>query len=271
MEGGSRRGGGSDLLNRFLYPTPPELIHKSKWRERKLESVRGALGETIFDPRDLNYNEFIFRDFKHARRIKGYFQTRIFWSNLKELLDVSNANVQIFNRQNFELSVKKKLSETEQLLLHALTNESSQYVGLHVRRGDFCSNAKTYGLLGKKYYINMLKTMIIEFPNSRVLIFSDSATESVLIGQEIFKEFGVKVIDLSYLDDEKTFFFMMQLQFFILSNSSFSYWAITLGRAKRVIAPFPWFRSFNFSESIYDHLWTLGDSIWTENIENSRF
>ena len=271
MIGGRVAGGGLDLLNLFLYPTPPEVVHESKWRERKLESVRGALGETIFDPRDGNYNEIIFRDFNYARRIKGYFQTRIFWSNLKELLDISNANVQIFNCQNFELSVRNKLSEMELSLLKTLTNESSQYVGLHVRRGDFCSNAKTYGLLGKKYYISMLKKMIIEFPNLRVLIFSDSTTESVLIGQEIFKEYGLKVIDLSYLDDEKTFFFMMQLQFFILSNSSFSYWAITLGRAKRVIAPFPWFRSFKFSESIYDPLWTLGDSIWTENIENSRF
>jgi hypothetical protein len=105
----------------------------------------------------------------------------------------------------------------------------SDYVAIHVRRGDY--DDRYHPRIPESYY----RAAMAEFPGAKFLVFSDDISAcKEMFGSE------VEYSDGDYLEDFRR---MKKCHSFIVANSSYSAMAAALGDAKdkKVIAPRPWF------------------------------
>ena len=123
----------------------------------------------------------------------------------------------------------------------------SDYVAIHVRRGDY--DDAYHPRIPEGYYREAMKRLDGPF-----LVFSDD----IQACKEMFGS-DVEYANRDYLDDFKR---MKSCRHFIIGNSSYSAMAAILGEAKdkRVIAPRPWFGpkyTGITGEDIYGPDWTV--------------
>ena len=105
-------------------------------------------------------------------------------------------------------------------------------IGLHVRRGDYVKeHAGRYVFLGMDYYNKALSELPKDIP---VLVFSD----------------GIEWCKKNFIGDRFVFidesdyiclYIMAKMKYFIIANSSFSWWGTWLGEPEKVFAPKEWF------------------------------
>lgn len=94
---------------------------------------------------------------------------------------------------------------------------------VHVRRGDYAETWRGHGMLSREYYLD-------NWPDGPVLVFSDDPKWCAdnLPGHIV------------HIDPIIDFMLMRQCQRFVISNSSFAWWAAWLADAPTVY-PSPWF------------------------------
>lgn len=102
-------------------------------------------------------------------------------------------------------------------------------VAMHIRRGDYVNNPFYVDLLKTNYYLESMKL----FPNDKFLIFSDD----IEYCKKIFASDCEFSEGLNEIDDLNK---MASCKGIIMANSSFSWWAAYLSKAK-VIAPKLWY------------------------------
>jgi len=129
----------------------------------------------------------------------------------------------------------------------------SEYVVVHIRRGDFFMGANTsiHGVLTESYY---QRAMAKQNPDTRFLVFSDDLPWCR--GLTWLHEIGATFVDEP--DTVLALHLMSQFEHFVMSNSSFSWWATWLGTpAKTVVAPDRWFgpRGPRDYHDIYEPEW----------------
>ena len=117
-------------------------------------------------------------------------------------------------------------------------------VSLHIRRGDYVTNAKAnafHGLCDWDYYDRAVAMIRATHPDARFFVFSDDpAGAADHFGQdERFEVIAHNTGADSYLD----MMLMTYCDHHIIANSSFSWWGAWLARTKNgtVIAPKVWF------------------------------
>lgn len=140
-------------------------------------------------------------------------------------------------------------------LVERLRGDSA--VALHVRRGDYVSNPKdaaTLGFIGSEYYQRAVSVACSAMgANPTFFIFSDDldwCRENFgwLPGAVIFvDQTSCEGRPIHQLD----FQLLAQAKRFIISNSTFAWWAAWLAEAvdKQVIAPQDWFRDRSIDSS----------------------
>jgi len=120
--------------------------------------------------------------------------------------------------------------------------EKSDYVSLHVRRGDYVNNPYYIDLTTTDYY----QRAVAEFPNEKFMVFcadrqGDDGEDRIQV-HEFLRKFIPN--DRLFYNSGKTeiedFNKMMGCKAHIMANSSFSFWASYLGEGK-VVAPSQWF------------------------------
>lgn len=120
----------------------------------------------------------------------------------------------------------------------------SSVLGVHIRRGDYLTNAKTrnfHGYCSDEYYLDAVESMLSDFPHIRsILIFTDNAAVCVGIAEK-FRSFGLEVGFSETIDAVSGLFEMGKCSQLIGSNSTFSWWAAHLGVKKSSIFPSNWF------------------------------
>jgi hypothetical protein len=142
-------------------------------------------------------------------------------------------------RKEFSFSTR---AEGENLKVLELIR-ACESVGIHVRRGDYVSNAaanKRYGLCSLEYYQKAIQFISERIVAPTFFVFSDDpqwARENILTGHKTFY--------ISHNQGEKSwedFRLMTECRNFIIANSTFSWWAAWLGANVRgtVIAPRRW-------------------------------
>ncbi len=129
-------------------------------------------------------------------------------------------------------------------------------ISIHVRRGDYISDAITssvLGFCGVDYYrksIDILKNYV-EWDN--IYLFSDDikwAKENLLQDN--------RVIYIDGINDIETFWLMKNCNHNIIANSSFSWWTAWLNDSenKTVIAPKKWFKDKNkITKDLFPESW----------------
>ena len=162
--------------------------------------------------------------------LDGYFQSPLYFSSITDLV-----------RREFQLAVP-------------LSGDAAGYaaairalpcpVAVHVRRGDYVSNAHTtatHGLLGAEYYTAALEIMDrLTAGAAHYVVFSDDLDAAL----PLFSDRPVLAIRHTGPVLPHTDLTLMQLcQHHIIANSSFSWWGAWLNPSpqKQVIAPRLWF------------------------------
>jgi hypothetical protein len=162
-----------------------------------------------------------------ARYLHGFFQSS------KYFADVSGEIRTLFD---IPVHVKDQINKTYESIL--TDNFRSNAIVIHVRRGDYLlgGNLEKHGILTEKYYEAAVAAMRELNREGPLLVFSDDI--AWCRAQPYFA--GAQFIDEPH--DVKALWLMSQFRNYIMSNSTFSWWATWLGSPwKHVIAPDRWF------------------------------
>ena len=141
--------------------------------------------------------------------------------------------------------------------------ESDNSIALHVRRGDYASEARlsqTFGTCSAAYYESSLAQAQRRLGHLRVYLFSDDAawaTHNLRLPPD--------VVVVAPEDDRgglASFDLMRRCRHFIISNSTFSWWAAWLGETPKTLtfAPSPWFMNGGGDEGIVPGRWIRVDA-----------
>ncbi len=167
---------------------------------------------------------------KRPKVVRGYFQSSDFVSR--------NSHLYFHELNDLTSSLRDESKLSKKL--------TSDPVILHIRRGDFLSNWKTVGLLELEYFKSHIG------PNTTPVIFTDADASDTEISAyfEDASVFGEHVVDTW-----TSFALMSFAKKLVMSNSTFSWWAGFLARARggEVIAPDPWTKTPIYGKN-YLHL-----------------
>lgn len=182
---------------------------------------------------------------KNNKVVIGHFESKENFDKIREKLLV-------------EFSPKAKPLDKNKELYSKIENSNS--ICISIRRGDFVLNvefSKKFNVCGIDYFYKSIELMKRKVENPVFILFSDDiewCKENIKIDGEVLYESG---------DDPvwEKLRMMYSCKHFIISNSTFSWWAQYLSRndKKIVIAPKKWSNS-GFKDDIYDPNWILVDN-----------
>lgn len=126
-------------------------------------------------------------------------------------------------------------------------------VSVHIRRGDYLNPEwKSLNVCDEAYFIKAMKHISSICPDAVFNVFSNTASDLEWIRDNYHLEGNVRYVDTG-MDDVSDFFIMSSCRHFIISNSTYSWWAAYLSQAedKIVVVPDVWSVGSPKSEGLY--------------------
>jgi hypothetical protein len=134
-------------------------------------------------------------------------------------------------------------------------------IACHIRRGDYVNLSSDVGMLDYQFYQNAVQVLRNLGASGPVWIFSDSPDQ---IDDRFVQEVSGIVIREPHNSKPTDVFHVLQsCDSFIISNSTFSWWAAFVSKSIRVIAPNPWFRSLSEPIDLIPDDWYKQQSEWS--------
>lgn len=173
----------------------------------------------------------------------GYWQSERYFAHVGEII-----------RRGF--TFKQPPSTENSRILDRIHGRNS--VSIHVRRGDFVTNARTnayHGSCSADYYSRAVRMIQERIENATFYVFSDEISWAQanlsLPRPSLFLEHN---IGQNSFEDMRL---MSACQHHIIANSSFSWWGAWLNPnlAKLVVAPKRWFRAKVNTEDLLPETW----------------
>jgi hypothetical protein len=177
--------------------------------------------------------------------LTGYWQTEKYFQSVAQEISKSFC---------FREPLRDRNIEWEQMI------RGSTSVSLHVRRGDYVSNATTnsaHGTCGLDYYRSAIEKIVSQVDSPRFFVFSDDipwVVDNLKIAQPVHY-ISNNVGKYSYIDMQ----LMTLCRHNIIANSSFSWWGAWLndGCDKIVVAPKAWFSGKSSPKDLYPDTWQV--------------
>ena len=230
------------LAKVFRKDAPEALVYEHKW-ERLVAPLLSRLG--IYMAR-YGYVDFRYpvAECRGALRAYGCFECSRYFDDIKSILQEEITPKAPPRPENAERL--RKIAESES-------------VCVTIRRGDYLSDQfrDAFYLCTPEYFIHAMKIMKEKVPNAKFYVFSD---EPAWCREHIAFPFACEFESGSDPVAEKLRL-MSACKHFIISNSTFSWWAQYLSRNqdKVVVAPSRW-RNGSYTQDIYlDSGWLLYD------------
>lgn len=157
-----------------------------------------------------------------------------------------------------ELRVKNPPTQQNKEILKKIKSTNS--VCVHIRRGDYLHNtwASALNICDYNYFTKGMEYIKSNIENPIFYIFSNNSEDIAWIKDNYdFSEYNVEYVDLNNPDYEELRL-MYNCKHFIISNSSFSWWAQYMCQSedKIVVAPSVWNRKLDAKE-IYMPNWHI--------------
>ncbi|MCE5324034.1 alpha-1,2-fucosyltransferase [bacterium] len=175
----------------------------------------------VFSPMALKKTDNVYLD--------GYWQSEKYF---KDIEDILRSEFTVRNPQDqINRSISADIDQTES-------------VSLHIRRGDYVSNAafnKVHGVCAPDYYESAIERLMDEVKAPRFFVFSDDIE---WCRDNLKLKYPITFIDHNGEDrDYEDLRLMSRCKHHIIANSSFSWWGAWLSSnsGKIVIAPAKWF------------------------------
>jgi hypothetical protein len=183
--------------------------------------------------------------------LQGYFQTYKYFDLLKSR-----------NPVLAKLELKSESSWYKELSANIC---GSEFVVIHIRRGDYLSHSGDVGVLSVDYYrlaIEKLKSLGVK---ARYVVFSDDIQWAKSNLNSILPSSTFWVSPPSSGNDEESFKLMTLGSYFVIANSTYSYWAANLSESNRMtIAPAKWFKGEDDPDELKPKHWIEQFSVWEE-------
>jgi hypothetical protein len=166
----------------------------------------------------------------------------------------------------------KELFKPDEDVLHTIQNKygpllenKERIVVVHARRTDYLRNQDIinfHGPLQTEYYKEAIKRMCLKVENPIFILASDDSSfwVSVIIEIPELNSKNIYILDNKKENEINTIGLMQQFHYFIIANSTFSWWASWLSnKSKHVIAPSKWFGPTGprFYKDLYLPHWEL--------------
>jgi len=134
-------------------------------------------------------------------------------------------------------------------------------IACHIRRGDYVSLSSDFGMLDYRFYLTAVKVLRNLGATGPVWIFSDSPDQ---IDESFVQEVsGIIIREPRNSKPTDVFHVMQSCDSFIISNSTFSWWAAFVSKSSHVIAPNPWFRNLSEPIDLIPADWNKLQSEWS--------
>lgn len=179
---------------------------------------------------DLYFNEKILLK-KGNIYLDGYWQSENYFKEIRNIIIK-------------DFTIKFEPDKRNKSMIEKIKNSNS--VCIHIRRGDYISNAKTnkfHGSCSLKYYYNAIGIIIKKVKNPTFFIISD---DSQWTKENLKLKYPTTYINInSPKKGHEDLRLMLNCKHFIIANSSFSWWGAWLSNNpnKIVCAPKRWFKS----------------------------
>jgi hypothetical protein len=188
-------------------------------------------GFTLYKEKRFNYDEFNF--ISGNVDLLGYFQSELYFSDyISDIIDMFSFKPDFIDNIKSEIDLKGNL------------------IAVHVRRGDYINHQIHY-VCDDLYYDNAINFINGRIDDYKLIFFSDD--NKWVNDNKIYDRYKNSFYYNSgnFLED---FYIMSKCNHFIISNSTFSWWASLLSNSsdKMVITPSKWFNSgISEYETIY--------------------
>jgi len=195
----------------------------------------------IFEEKYFHFDPSVFK-IRPNKVLRGYFQS---WKYFEpHLVDVKK-----------KLLSSHKLDSTSEQILQSIGSQN--WLGIHVRRGDYIEFANQHGLTSKKYYDRAIKVIRSQQQPGCIVVFSDDLhlSKEVVPGADFY----LSPADIS--NPAQNMMLMSKAKSFIGSNSTYSWWAaFQLDNDSTVVFPRPWFANrINITDDLLMPNWlTIG-------------
>lgn len=214
---------------------------KNKLLGRSIENSYVKEKGVVFDPYILSL--------KGNRYLDGHWMSELYFKDIEGLI-------------RNEFTFKEDLTSSTVSLSQRIVSNNS--VCVHVRRGDYVSNPavqKVYGTIGLSYFRNAIESIKQKVSDPFFYVFSDDIEWCEMnlnfVNHRVFVEKHLEGADAS----GKDYFQLMTLcKHFIISNSTYGWWAAWLGQKQQslVYAPKKWFNNNeSIEKDIYPKRWQL--------------
>lgn len=225
------------LKNYFLRKNIPRVAKKLK--------IKNFFNNILIENESLFYDLNTLKKFKY---LDGYWQNQNYFFKFKEEIQSKLKFKNHLDIQN-KLNIDKNLSK----------------IAIHIRRGDYLKkkNSNILWIPPKEYYINYINHFNLKFPKNIFIFFSDDIDWV----KNNFKDININkiFIDNTLHKGLNDFQLMSQCDHFIISNSTFSWWAayISKNKNKIIVCPNKWFKNnLRKNEAIIPKDW-IRDNIYS--------
>ena len=205
-------------------------------REKRLEKLFGLLGIVQKDHYEDNACTFGLKMHKNIY-VNGWFQ------DAKVAESIRDALLRDF------IGVKEA---PEHIKITEQNMKETESVCVHIRRGDYVNHPR-FGVCTEEYYYSAMRKIAEIVENPVFYIFSDSMDDV----RKMKFDYPVIYDDISHTTYE-CIYLMSKCKHFVISNSTFSWWAQFLAKNenKIVIAPNRWCNDISETEMYMDK-WIL--------------
>ncbi len=131
---------------------------------------------------------------------------------------------------------------------------------IHIRKGDYAAE-KRFGILPRRYYELSYREIICQNEFDELWVFSDDETHAREIVDGL-TDLSPYYVPTGMFSPAETLQLMRFFDGYIISNSTFSWWAATLRENldAPVMAPFPWFKEKRIEKSFFPADWNKIDA-----------
>lgn len=237
----------SDIRDfRFLKDTPmitkaeSGKIHFGLERVKTKIAGKSQVASKFFGLNVPIYPGFIeIVDLKPGVELRGYFQSYKYFENVKKNTEIHNWSLN--NESQLFLETKRQL-------------DSTPFIAIHVRGGDYLDKDNIYHKLDSTYYSESLRDFREKCSDNKVLVFSDDAEYA----QSIFSsEVGFEFLNQNGLRASEAMILMSLAKGIITANSTFSYWAAMINAGNNIYAPKFWFANTKADGNLYPPHWKV--------------
>lgn len=177
---------------------------------------------------------------RKTKHIIGVFASPYYFSGIEDIL-----------KDEFQVTIAPSIENKN--MLNEIMNCNS--VCVHIRRGDYYTDQyKDFQICTEKYYLRGMEYIASKVQDPVFFIFSNNSEEINWIkhNYRFNSSLDIRYVDLNNPDYEELRL-MYNCKHFVISNSSFSWWAAFLAQYQKkiIVAPNKWINGYGASIDCY--------------------